>query len=61
MHITKEELLQVLKTFFKDTAHTFGVAVAFLYGSWAHGTQRDNSDIDIAVMLKKKMKIQYSS
>lgn len=52
--MTKEELLHVLKPFFKDNAHTFGVTVAFLYGSWVHGMQRDDSDVDVAVMLKEK-------
>ncbi len=33
LRMTKEELFKVLKTFFIDNAHIFGVTLVFLYGS----------------------------
>lgn len=48
----KEQLITTLKQFFNEHAHTWNITMAFLYGSWAHGKQRNDSDIDIAIMMK---------
>jgi predicted nucleotidyltransferase len=45
----KEELVCKLKDFFEQKAHLFGVDIAFLYGSWARGLPREDSDVDLAL------------
>lgn len=54
MNTNKEELILTLKTFFKEKADFFGVEIAFLYGSWARGYPRDDSDVDIALIFSKE-------
>jgi predicted nucleotidyltransferase len=49
----KEELILTLKAFFKERAHFFGVEMAFLYGSWARGYHREDSDVDIALVFSQ--------
>lgn len=53
MGTNKEELILTLKTFFKEKAAFFGVEMAFLYGSWARGYPREDSDVDIALVFSK--------
>lgn len=50
----KEELILTLKTFFKERADLFGVEMAFLYGSWARGYPREDSDVDIALVFSQE-------
>lgn len=54
MCTNKEELILTLKTFFKEKADFFGVEMAFLYGSWARGYPREDSDVDIALIFSKE-------
>ncbi|MDH7552786.1 MAG: nucleotidyltransferase domain-containing protein [Spirochaetota bacterium] len=51
--MNKEQLIELLKEFFTRHEHMWPVSMAFLYGSWAHDMQRNDSDIDIAVMFKE--------
>ncbi|RJQ53148.1 MAG: nucleotidyltransferase domain-containing protein [Desulfobacteraceae bacterium] len=44
-----KSLRNKLESFFKDNAQNFGIDIAFLYGSWAVGSPRDDSDVDVAV------------
>ena len=46
-YIIKNELIEGLKNIFKDNLENF-----ILYGSVAKGTDTDESDIDIAIILK---------
>ena len=51
---TKEEIVNCLKNFFeKETLHD-GVEMAFLYGSWARGVPKEDSDVDIAVVFTRE-------
>lgn len=54
MDTNKEELILTLKTFFKEKADYLGVEMVFLYGSWARGYPRDDSDVDIALIFSKE-------
>lgn len=44
--------MDLLKKFFVEKADIYSVQFAFLYGSQAHGLPREDSDVDIAVVLK---------
>ena len=46
---TKEEIIEMLGTFFKDV---HGVALVFLFGSTATNRARRKSDVDIGVLFK---------
>ncbi|HOF15238.1 MAG TPA: nucleotidyltransferase domain-containing protein [Spirochaetota bacterium] len=43
----------MVEQFFNIHAKEYCVTLAFLYGSWAHGLQRNNWDIDIAIMIEE--------
>lgn len=51
MAMNSEHLLESLKGYFEKNAERHGVDLAFLYGSRAGGHPREDSDIDVAVML----------
>lgn len=51
----KEEILTTLKDYFLLKADTYGIETALLYGSWAGGYPRDESDIDVAVLFSLDM------
>lgn len=50
----RKEIVPVLKSFFKKRAEEFNIAMAFLYGSYARGYPRGDSDIDIAIVFTLK-------
>lgn len=52
---TREEIEKLLKNFFEKKAKSYGIEMAFLYGSWARGFPKEDSDIDIAVVFKNKL------
>ncbi|MFW6140140.1 MAG: type VII toxin-antitoxin system MntA family adenylyltransferase antitoxin [Acidobacteriota bacterium] len=43
------------KPFLSEILEKFPVGIAYLYGSYIKGTQSSNSDIDIALVLKKDL------
>lgn len=47
--LTGKDILQKLKSFFGSSAVYYGIDMAFLYGSWAGGSPREDSDVDVAV------------
>jgi predicted nucleotidyltransferase len=51
---TKEEIIEMLETFFKDV---HGVALVFLFGSTATGLAHRKSDVDIGVLFKTRPRI----
>ena len=51
---TKEEIVNCLKSFFNKKAQRYGLEMAFLYGSWARGFPKENSDVDIAIVFTKE-------
>ena len=52
----EENLLNQIKVFFELKANQYGIALAFLYGSWARGIPRPDSDVDLAVVFSRKTK-----
>ena len=52
--LEKENLINVLETFFKKNAGIYTIKMVFLYGSWAGDLQRLDSDVDIAVLFSKE-------
>ena len=48
--VGKDHILQLIKNSVKTTAHD---ATLILYGSYARGDYREDSDIDILVLLNK--------
>ncbi len=54
----REELVKSLKDFFEKNAELFSVNMVFLYGSWAKGTPKDESDIDLALLVSEEVRGQ---
>lgn len=48
-------IIEKLKDYFTLKAKEFGVEASFLFGSFAHGFEKEESDIDIAVVLSKEI------
>lgn len=55
MAYTKDKAIELAKSFLEKASKRYPIQSAFLFGSYARGTQRDYSDIDIAVVLSKIM------
>ncbi|MDI6735198.1 MAG: nucleotidyltransferase domain-containing protein [bacterium] len=51
----KDNLILSLKTFFKEKAKDYNLDMAFLYGSWATGYPREDSDVDLAVLFSSQL------
>lgn len=49
---TRVALVRELKHFFAAQADRWGVEMAFLYGSWAVGNPRRDSDLDVALLFR---------
>ncbi|MEW6686637.1 MAG: nucleotidyltransferase domain-containing protein [Candidatus Edwardsbacteria bacterium] len=52
--MNKKNIVTALKNFFKENASLFNIDMAFLYGSWARGYPRKDSDVDIALVFLAK-------
>ena len=50
---TTNEILAILHEFKQTTADKYGIESLALVGSAARGEQRENSDIDVCVKLRK--------
>ena len=51
----RKDILEYLKDFFKKNARHYKIEMAFLYGSWAGGFQKKDSDVDIAAVFLKEL------
>jgi predicted nucleotidyltransferase len=51
---SREEIINILKYFFKEKNENYGIEMVFLYGSWAVGFPKEDSDVDIAIVFKKE-------
>ena len=49
---TKNEVIEVLKSYLKDVEKICHVDKAFLFGSYAHGRPGKDSDIDVAIFSR---------
>jgi len=47
----QDAIKSTLQNFFQQKAERFKVQIGFLFGSWAKGLPRDDSDIDIAIVF----------
>lgn len=52
--VTKEYILDFLKTHKKELLKTYALKKIGLFGSYAKNTADENSDIDIAILSNKK-------
>lgn len=50
----KEEIIKHLRNYFDKNASLYGLEMVFLYGSWARGFPRNDSDIDIAIVFSEE-------
>ena len=48
-----EEILSILRTFKQNEGEKYGIEQLILFGSAARGEQREDSDIDVCVKLRK--------
>ena len=48
------KIIEKLKDYFSCKAEELGIEAAFLFGSFAHGFEKEESDVDIAVVLNKE-------
>lgn len=49
--LVQSRIVEALRSYFQREASRFAVEAAFLYGSWAEGSPRLDSDIDIAILF----------
>jgi len=55
MLTNKEDILAVLKKYFQENADKYHVDLAFLFGSFAMGFVKEESDIDVAVVFSREI------
>ncbi len=59
--MSKSQAIKIVNRYAKKLdEYNFPVAFIYLFGSWAKGTAKENSDIDVAVISKKPVKIEDS-
>jgi predicted nucleotidyltransferase len=49
-----EKIIEKLKDYFSRKAEEIGLEAVFLFGSYAHGFEKEESDIDIAAILSRE-------
>lgn len=57
---TKEKMVQLLTDYFKKKSLVYHIEMVFLYGSWAIGYPRQDSDIDLAILFSFHIKNEDS-
>ncbi|MBI3815253.1 MAG: nucleotidyltransferase domain-containing protein [Nitrospinae bacterium] len=53
--MNKDKLILELKSYFQKHADIYEIEMAFLYGSYAGGYPKEESDIDVAVLFNQEM------
>lgn len=53
--MNRDKIISALKTYFQRKSDIYDIDMAFLYGSWAGGFPKIESDIDIAVIFNRDM------
>jgi predicted nucleotidyltransferase len=51
----KEEIIKRLRSYFEKNAGIYRLDMVFLYGSWARGFPRHDSDIDLAIVFSEEV------
>ena len=59
--LTREQVISILKKELPRLKEEYGVEKIVLYGSFAKGTQRKKSDIDILVDIRKSIGLEFVS
>ena len=57
--LTKDRIIELLKAERPRLAAEFGVSKIGLFGSYAHGIPRQDSDIDLLVEFKRPVGLQF--
>jgi len=55
--MNKYEIISAPKANFGHKGDSPNIDMAFLYGSWASGFPKEESDIDIAEVLEREMEV----
>jgi len=55
--MNKYEIISAPKANFGHKGDSLNIDMAFLYGSWASGFPKEESDIDIAEVLEREMEV----
>ena len=53
MAYTQDKVIEVAKSFLKQASNRHSIRSAYLFGSYVRGTQKDYSDIDIALVMPR--------
>lgn len=59
MAYTQNKAVELAKSFLKQASKRHPIRVAYLFGSYVRGTQKDYSDIDIALVMPGKNEQYY--
>ena len=61
MAYTQDKALELAKSFIKQASMRHSIRSAYLFGSYVRGTQKDYSDIDIALVMPRvsEAKVYY--
>lgn len=55
MNMDRNDMISALEAFFRDMDREYRVDMASLYGSWACGCPRQDSDVDVAVLFSSEL------
>ena len=58
---TRDEIISALRRELPDLKKQYGIKRIFMFGSFAKGTQRKDSDIDILVETKEPLGLEFVS
>lgn len=58
MAYMQDEAIEMTKSFLKQASKKHSIRYAYLFGSYARGTQKEYSDIDIAVIMGKTAQLK---
>lgn len=51
--MAEKEIINTCEMYIQSVSHKYAISRAFMFGSYAKGTNNEDSDIDIAIILKK--------
>lgn len=57
--LTKEKIIKILKKELPHLRENYGVEKVVIFGSYAKGSQKKRSDVDILVELKKPLGLDF--
>lgn len=60
MALSKDDIIRIANEFLKSIRQKHDVRQAYLFGSWATGTTKDYSDVDLAIVLGARTNFEPS-